>query len=81
VRGPGFSASACRAVAPGEYLHSQRDLYRIEEISGDRIMVEECRSGALIEIGPGQLLALEPVVRSASRAEAGLGALTEADRP
>jgi hypothetical protein len=48
----------------GDYLHSGKDLFRIEEIAGDRVVLEDCLSELLIETDRRQLLALEPVVRS-----------------
>jgi hypothetical protein len=55
---------AGQPLSAGDYLHSERELYRIERLLGKRVLVEDCRSGELIEFGPEQLLTLKPVVRT-----------------
>jgi hypothetical protein len=37
-------------VRIGAYLHSAQDLYRVEGVSGERALVEDCRSGNLIDV-------------------------------
>ena len=45
----------------GAYLHSARDLFRVEVVTGDRALVEDCRSGELIDVPMAELLRLDPV--------------------
>jgi hypothetical protein len=49
------------AVRPGDYFHSRRELYCVEEVVGSRVMVEDCRTGALVEMDLGRLLRLDRV--------------------
>jgi hypothetical protein len=60
-RGNPLMAIAARHVGIGDYLCSQRDLYRVEELVDGHALVEDCRSGALIEMPLVELLSLEPV--------------------
>jgi hypothetical protein len=53
-----------REFRVGDYLHSGTDLFRIEEIVGDRFVLEDCRTEELIETEYRQLLTLEPVRRT-----------------
>lgn len=39
-----------RCVGPGDYVASRRALYRIEHVAGTSLLVEDCRSGELIDI-------------------------------
>jgi hypothetical protein len=48
-------------VRIGAYLHSAQDLYRVEGVSGERALIEDCRSGKLIDVPLSELLRLEPV--------------------
>jgi hypothetical protein len=48
---------------PGDYFHSQRDLYRVESCGGERALIEDCRTGVLIDIEIRRLLELDPVRR------------------
>lgn len=62
--GPGEAAgrmSALQAVRIGAYLHSARDLYRVEVVTGERALIEDCRSGELFDVALSELLSLEPV--------------------
>ena len=52
---------ALDSVRIGAYLHSDRDLYRVEGVSGGRALIEDCRSGNLIDVPLSELLSLEPV--------------------
>jgi hypothetical protein len=52
---------ALDSVRIGAYLHSDRDLYRVEGVSGGRALMEDCRSGKLIDVPLSELLTLEPV--------------------
>jgi hypothetical protein len=49
------------SVRPGDYLATQRDLYCVERVEDGSAIVEDCRSGALIEIELENLLALRRV--------------------
>jgi hypothetical protein len=46
---------------PGDYFHSETDLYRVEQVRGDRVMLEDCRSELEIEMDLTELLRLERV--------------------
>ena len=35
---------------PGTYWCSDRELYRIEDLSRDHVLVEECRTGTLLDV-------------------------------
>jgi hypothetical protein len=62
--GPGEAAdrmSALQAVRIGAYLHSARDLYRVEVVTGARALIEDCRNGELFDVAVTELLSLEPV--------------------
>jgi hypothetical protein len=48
-------------VRIGAYLHSAHELYRVEGLTGERALIEDCRSGDLINVSFSELLALEPV--------------------
>lgn len=56
------------AVAPGEYLCSDRDLFRVERVVDGRALIEDCRTEVLIDISLDQLATLRRVEpdRSAS---------------
>lgn len=65
---PGSLSPAVRPdepVRPGDYLTDGRELYCVEEVREERLLIEDCRQEALIEIGFDELLKLEPVRRSA----------------
>jgi hypothetical protein len=46
---------------PGEYFHSQTDLYRVERVLGNRVVVEDCRTELEIEMDLSELMRLERV--------------------
>lgn len=50
-------------IAPGDYFHSERDLYRVERREAERVLIEDCRTGVLIDIDLDRLLPLERVRR------------------
>jgi hypothetical protein len=52
-------------VSPGDYFCSQRSLYCVEAVGDQSVLVEDCRSGALIDIALDELLDLERVPRRA----------------
>ncbi len=46
----------------GDYLHSDSDLFRVEQLGGDgHALLEDCRTGALIDVPTGEIAALTPV--------------------
>jgi hypothetical protein len=55
------AAVAPPRVTAGEYLCSERELYRVEHVGRDRGLVENCRTGNLIDIPLVDLLALRRV--------------------
>jgi hypothetical protein len=59
--GPASRQHSPELVRIGAYLHSAEDLYRVEAVSGERALVEDCRSGDLIYLPLSELLSLEPV--------------------
>jgi hypothetical protein len=50
-------------VAVGEYFHSERRLYRVEDTDGTRALIEDCMTGVLIDIEVARLGDLERVQR------------------
>lgn len=48
-------------VEIGDYVCSDRALYRVEQIAGDRILLEDCRDYELLDVGPRQLEELRRV--------------------
>lgn len=51
-------------VEPGGYWSTTRELYRVERVIGDRVLLEDCRTEALIEVGIDQVLAMNPITRA-----------------
>jgi hypothetical protein len=49
---------------PGDYLCSERALYRVERMLGDRALIEDCKTESLIDVTIDELLALKPVRRA-----------------
>jgi hypothetical protein len=45
----------------GDYLCSERALYRVERVFGDRALIEDCRTESLIDISIAELMLLKPV--------------------
>jgi len=54
-----------RRVRTGDYVASERDLYRVEHVRCQRVLLEDCRSGDLVDIDARELGTLE-LVRTAS---------------
>ncbi len=50
-------------VAVGDYLHSERELYRIEQLGNERALIENCRTGDLIDAPLPELARLERLRR------------------
>ena len=66
-----FLANRTATVEPvriGAYLHSARDLYRVEALNGECALIEDCRSGDLIDMPLSVLRDLEPVGTTTGRA-------------
>jgi hypothetical protein len=61
LKGNPLVAIALHHVDVGDYFCSERDLYRVEQIVEGHALVEDCRSGALIDMPLAELLTLEPV--------------------
>jgi hypothetical protein len=59
---------ALEPVRIGAYLHSERDLYPVDGVSGERALIEDCRSGKLIDVPLSELLSLQPVQATNGRA-------------
>jgi hypothetical protein len=53
------------SVAVGDYLRSEHDLYRVEQLWDGHALVEDCRSGELIDVGVPDLAELESVTPAA----------------
>jgi hypothetical protein len=51
-------------IQPGDYFSCGRSLYRVEHLCGDRVLIEDCVSGALIDIDREACAALERIKRS-----------------
>lgn len=49
---------------PGDYLRSERELYRIERVQGDRALLEDCMTEALVDLPTSELGELKPVRRT-----------------
>ena len=48
---------------PGDYLSSEHELYRVERIQGERAMLEDCLTEALVDLPISELNELNPVRR------------------
>lgn len=51
-------------VRSGDYFYSERALYWVEHVVGERALVEDCRTGGLIDVSASELLRLDRVNRS-----------------
>jgi len=54
----------------GDYLRSDRTLYRVERVLGGRALIEDCKTEQLIDLPVDELLVLKPV-KPASRIDPG----------
>lgn len=45
----------------GDYLCSEQDLFRVEEVVGDHVLIENCRDGELIDVSCADLRRLRRV--------------------
>lgn len=50
-------------VQPGDYFHSTRELFRVESREHDRVTLEDCRTGVLVDVELDRLRELERVQR------------------
>lgn len=48
-------------IEPGDYFSTARELYRVERVIGHRVLLEDCRTEALIEVGIEQVMSMHPV--------------------
>jgi hypothetical protein len=51
-------------IVVGDYLHSDRDLYRVEQLVNGRALLEDCRTCDLIDVADSALVDLRRVVMS-----------------
>ena len=68
MRGAGRTpaSESDRYSACTEYYRSERDLYRIEHVRDGRAVIEDCRTGVLIDVPVSYLRRLQPVRRQPS---------------
>lgn len=50
----------------GDYFCTDRDLFRVEEVVGDHVLVENCRDGELVDVPCSDLRRLRRVEREAA---------------
>jgi hypothetical protein len=55
----------------GDYYAGERELFRVEEVLTDRVLLEDCVTEALIEISSGELAGLRRVEREPRDVDAG----------
>jgi hypothetical protein len=51
-------------IRPGDYLTCEGCLYHVEHVAGERVLIEDCRSGELLDIDRDTCAALERIKRS-----------------
>jgi hypothetical protein len=51
------------AIAAGDYLCSDRNLYRVEQLADGRVLIEDCRTGDLIDAPVDELAGLRRLDR------------------
>lgn len=52
------------AFAVGDYLCSEHDLYRVEQVAEGRALLEDCRTGGLVDAPLEDVASLRPVRRA-----------------
>jgi hypothetical protein len=67
VAGDAGPLSPLEPVRIGDYLHSARDLYRVEVVTAEGALIEDCRNGELFDVPLTELLNLEPVRKGDAR--------------
>ena len=45
----------------GEYYCTARDLYHVEEVHGEFALLEDCRTGIVLEVAVSEVLSMDPV--------------------
>jgi hypothetical protein len=63
LKGNPFIPVAEPSVDVGDYFASDSDLYRVEQLGSGYVLVEDCRSGSLIDMPLTELVALDRVLR------------------
>ena len=51
-------------VREHSYYHSRTELYRVEHAFGSHVLVEDCRTGSLVDLTIAEFSKLEPLARS-----------------
>jgi hypothetical protein len=59
----GGARAAAADISPGEYFHSERALFCVERCDYGRALVENCRTGELLDVAAEYLLRLHRVER------------------
>lgn len=57
-----------QGIEPGDYLCSEHDLYWVEHLAGDRAILEDCRTGDLIDVSASDLERLQRLDRPPAQA-------------
>jgi hypothetical protein len=52
-------------AAPGDYLCSERDLYYVEHVGPQRALLEDCRTGTLLDVSNAEVQRLRLVTHTA----------------
>jgi hypothetical protein len=55
----------------GDYYAGERELFRVERVSGGRVLLEDCLTEALIEVQIGELARLRRVEREPREPDVG----------
>jgi hypothetical protein len=55
---------ASTAVVEGAYLRSDRDMYYVEHVGPERVLIEDCRTNVLLDASFAEAEQLLPVARS-----------------
>jgi hypothetical protein len=61
IRDPQLQPPTATPVREGDYFCSERDLYYVECRGFDRVVLEDCRTGALIDAAVEDVRTLRPV--------------------
>jgi hypothetical protein len=56
-----FRPNRGASVEAGDYFSTARELYHVERVIEDRVLLEDCRTESLIEVGIEQVRAMNPV--------------------
>jgi hypothetical protein len=66
IRKAGGAQTSVTLGAPlskGDYLSSDRDLYYVEYLGPERVLLEDCRTGTLLDVELADIGGLQPVIR------------------